>query len=379
MKVLVITTSYPDYDGSTRGIFIRRLCLELAAQGIEVVVLTPRVFSRSPLREDDQGITIHRFPYPAGNRPLNQLDAVPLFAMGVFMLSGLAKAFSLVLREKPDVIHGNWIVPTGLIASLAGFLTRTPVLNTARGMDVRVSERGLAKALFALAVKLSRRVTVVSEAMKTRGCLRDAEVISSGVDPSFFAISPDYATKTILHARSLEQVYDVGTLLRALPLVVERIPEARLVVAGTGSQEESLKKLASGLGIGENVEFLGAVSNRDIASLMGRASVYASSATADGTSIALLEAMAAGLVPVVTGIAPNRALVEHGKDGFLFRPGDERDLADCLMRALSGEISPRALLEKRESLEDRIAWSFIARRFANTYHELARKSRTPGT
>jgi glycosyltransferase involved in cell wall biosynthesis len=374
MKVLVITTSYPDFEGSTRGIFIRRLCQELAAQGIEVLVLTPRTLRSSPLFEEEPGIRVHRFRYPSGNTQLNQLKGIPVLPMGLFMLSGLAKALSLVIRERPCVIHGNWIVPTGLIASVAGLLTRTPVINSARGMDLRVSEKGLSRTLFDLAVKLSDRVTVVSGAMKERPCLAGAEVITSGVDPSFFTLSPDYGSRTILHSRSLEQVYDVATLIRAMPLVLESIPDARLVVAGTGSQERALRELASALGVGDTIEFLGAVPNGRIASLMAGASVYASSATADGTSIALLEALAAGLIPVVTGIAPNRAFVTHGTDGFLFEPGNEKDLAACLVRALQGEIPAGELGKKRDALRDRIAWRFVADRYAARYRELAEGS-----
>ncbi|HQB53782.1 MAG TPA: glycosyltransferase, partial [Bacteroidales bacterium] len=233
MKVLMVTTSYPDYEGSNRGIFIRRLCRELVNQGVEVVVLTPRIFSQSPLFEEEQGIRVYRFRFPSRNKPLNQIESVPVFAMFIYMLSGLFTALRLVMKEKPDVIHGNWIVPTGLIASLAGFLARTPVVNTARGMDVRVSEKGVLRFLFYVAVKLSDCVTVVSEAMRNRPCLSSAEVITSGVNEAFFRIAPDRCSLTILHTRSLEKIYDVETLIRAVPLVLEQLPEARFVIAGT--------------------------------------------------------------------------------------------------------------------------------------------------
>ena len=193
------------------------------------------------LFEQEQGIEVHRFRFPSGNKPLNQTETIPVFAMGVYMLSGLSRVLRLILKEKPDVIHGHWIVPAGLIAALAGFLTRTPVINTARGMDVRVSEKGLVRLLFDLAVKLSQHVTVVSEAMRSRPSLSAAEVISSGVDEAFFRIAPDRSSKTILHTRALEKVYDVEALIRAVPLVLRQEPQARFVIVGTGSHEQGLK------------------------------------------------------------------------------------------------------------------------------------------
>ncbi len=374
MKVLMITTSYPDYEGSNRGIFIRRLCRELVNKGVEVVVLTPRIFSQSPLFEEEQGIRVHRFRFPSGNRPLNQIESVPVCAMCIYMLSGLFTALRLIMKEKPDVIHGNWIVPTGLIAALAGFLARTPVINTARGMDIRVSDRGALRFLFHMAVKLSDRVTVVSEAMRARPCLSSAEVITSGVNDSFFKIAPDRSSLTVLHTRSLEKIYDVETLIRAVPLVLEQLPEARFIIAGTGSHAEALEKMARTMGVEAHVDFRGPLSHESIPGIMEHASIYVSTAIADGTSIALMEAMAAGLIPVVSDIDPNRSLVTHDRDGYLFEPGNEQDLSQKLLTALQKGIPPQVLEKKRQYFKDILRWNSVAKRFMNYYNRLAGSS-----
>ena len=370
MKVLIITTSYPDYEGSNRGMFIRRLCLEIIKQDHEVLVLTPRIFKKSPLFEEDSGIGVHRFRFPSRETPLNRMEAIPVIPMAIYMLSGITKAVQLILKERPDIIHGNWIVPTGLIASIAGRLTGVPILNTARGMDTRVSEKGPVKHLFNLAVRLSDKVTVVSEAMKDRAVLEDAEIISSGVDTLFFEISPDYDSHTVVYARSLEPVYDPETLIKCIPLVIEKIPDARFIIAGTGSQERRLKDLAQSLGVHNHLVFLGLIDNESVASLMKKASVFVSTALADGTSIALLEAMAAGLIPITTDIEPNRHLISHGKDGFLFEPGNQENLADNILHAFSHAIPSSVLAEKKEKIKDKIYWSNIAKRFITLYNQI---------
>ena len=370
MKVLIITTSYPDHAGSNRGVFVRRLCQEIIKEGHEILVLTPRIFRESPLFQNDEGIRVHRFRFPSRETPLNQTEGIPLFPMLIYMISGFFKAVRIISKEKPDVIHGNWIVPTGLIAALAGFLMHVPVINTARGMDMRISERGPVRHLFDLAVRLSNKVTVVSEAMKTRASLKDAEVFSSGVDERFFELSPDYTSKTVLYTRSLELVYDAQTLIKCIPLVVEKVPGTRFIIAGTGSQESQLRELAQSLDISRHVEFLGLVPSKDVVSLMEKASVYVSTATADGTSIALLEAMAAGLIPVATDIETNRKLIRHEKDGFLFQPKDEKDLADKLFNALTVKIPEGTLEEKKNELRDTIYWSNIAKKFIALYTQI---------
>ncbi|HOO46799.1 MAG TPA: glycosyltransferase [Deltaproteobacteria bacterium] len=370
MKVLVVTTSYPDYEGSNRGMFIKRLCLELTKQGLEVAVLTPRIYRKSPYLEDDSGIKVHRFWFPSREIPLNQAAAIPLFPMLIYMISGFFKAVCLIIKEKPDIIHGNWIVPTGLIAALAGFLMQIPVINTARGMDMRVSEKGPIIYLFDIAVRLSDKVTVVSGAMKNRALLKDAEVFSSGVDERFFEITPDYDSKTVLYTRSLEPIYDAETLIRSIPLVIEKVPDTRFIIAGTGSMESNIKELAHTLEIEDQVDFVGLVPCEQIVALMKKASVYVSTATADGTSIALLEAMAAGLIPVATDIDANRQLISHTKDGFLFEPGSPENLADNIIYAFSNTIAASVLSEKREHIKDRIYWSNVAKRFITLYNHL---------
>jgi len=366
----MVTTSYPDHPGSQRGIFIRELCLGLRDRGVEVMVLTPRVLAASPLLENDHGIVVRRFRYPSGGRQLNQMDSIPVFAMVVYMASGFIKTIGAIRAFRPDVIHGNWIVPTGLIASLAGFVTGTPVINTARGMDTRIRENRLVRALFTLAVRLSDKLTVVSDAMRSVPGLASADVISSGVDTVFFTIQPDLSSKTILFTRSLEPVYDATTLIRSVPLVREKAADVRFMIAGAGTQGELLRSLAHDLDVEGHVTFLGHVPHSDVPRLACRSRVFVSTALADGTSIALLEAMAAGLVPVATNIEANRVLISHGQDGYLFRPGDEQDLARNILRALSGEISTQVLIQKKALLGERIPWSIIADRYVRSYNLL---------
>jgi glycosyltransferase involved in cell wall biosynthesis len=107
---------------------------------------------------------------------------------------------------------------------------------------------------------------------------------------------------------------------------------------------------------------------------MEQASVYVATALADGTSPALLEAIAAGLTPVVTDIEANRSLVNDGQDGFLFKSSDPEDLAKNIIHALSGGIPNAALDRKRQEFRSRISWNSVAREFISIYNELTPKT-----
>jgi glycosyltransferase involved in cell wall biosynthesis len=375
MKVLLVTTSYPDFTGSQRGNFIRKLCIHLRQTGLDVLVLTPRILQKSAWFEEDSGVKIYRFWFPSNNKQLNQMDSIPVIPMVAYMISGLIKALRLISTHKPDVIHGNWVVPTGLIAAIAGRMTGIPVLNTAHGMDIRISERKPVSYLFDLAVKLSSKTIIVSPSMRSRKILRDAPVIPMGVDDLFFDISPVRDTKTVVYTRSLEPVYDVETLIRSVPIVTEIIPDARFIIAGTGSLEAHLKAVAGETDSKGSITFLGHVLSEKIPELMKHASVFVSTAIADGTSPALLEAIAAGLTPVVTDIDANRPLVMDGKDGFLFKPRDAQDLAIKIIQALSGAIPLAVLEQKSREMNTSISWGSIAKGFITSYNQLVMENK----
>jgi len=374
MKVLIISNGYPDYKGSYRGIFIQRLCLELKRIGVDVVMLTPKVFRQSPLFEEADGMRVYRFWYPSGNKPLGQSGKIPVFAMGIYMISGILNALRLIIKERPDIIHGNWIVPTGLIAGIAGLITRVPVVNSALGMDIRIGMQGPTRILFDVALGLSDKMTVVSDAMKNRKGLASAEVIPFGVDDSFFGVKGKEKDNIVISTRSLEPIYNIETLIRAVPLVLEAIPDARFIILGAGSEEIYLKDLAERLGVTDRLGFIGKIPNSEIPDFMEDARVYVSTSLADGTSVSLLEAMSAGLIPVVTDIDANRPWITHGKYGYLFEAKDHQNLAKNIIKALTGKSPVSSLEQKRIWLKERISWSSVAKRFINIYNQTIKES-----
>ncbi len=95
------------------------------------------------------------------------------------------------------------------------------------------------------------------------------------------------------------------------------------------------------LGLEARVRFTGQVPQTEVRRVLQEADIYVSASSSDGASLSLLEAMACGLFPVVSAIPANQAWVEHGTTGLLFEPGDDRQLADGLRRAL-GDAALRA-------------------------------------
>lgn len=156
--------------------------------------------------------------------------------------------------------------------------------------------------------------------------------------------------------------------------VVESIAEARLVMIGDGPLWEACKQLVRALGIAGEVEFLGPVAHREVATNMqqARAFVQHSMRTSDGDSegmpVAVLEAGATGLPVVATRHAGIQDVVIEGKTGLLVDEGDVHGMAECMIQlgnnpSLAAELgkAARARIVAEFSMEKSInnLWSIV--------------------
>lgn len=175
-----------------------------------------------------------------------------------------------------------------------------------------------------------------------------------------------------LSNRNLEPLYNVGCVLRAFARVQREIPEARLVVAGDGSQRAALESLAAELAL-RNVEFLGSVPPERMPALYDAADVYLNAPNIDNMPNSVIEAFAAGL-PVATSDAGGIPyIVRHDDNGLLSPCDDAEALAANALRllrepGLAARLSGNA---RRETLA-RYVWPAVRREWEALYTRLAR-------
>src|SRR5207247_3251828 len=113
----------------------------------------------------------------------------------------------------------------------------------------------------------------------------------------------------------LDPVKNLQALIAAHASLVRHVPDARLVVIGSGPIQSELESRAAALGIAETVRFAGYRSN--VRELMAAFDVYANSSTYEGVSLTILEAMATGLPVVATRCGGNPEVVVDGETGIL--------------------------------------------------------------
>ena len=181
-------------------------------------------------------------------------------------------------------------------------------------------------------------------------------VIPNAINPSF--IRPAYEgerEKTIVGAGRLNKQKNFPLLISAFARVADKFPEHKLVIYGKGDLLESLKGLATELGVGDRVEFPGFCTN--MPETLERAGMFVLSSDYEGMPNALMEAMASGLPCVSTdcGGGGARFLIKDGENGILIPQKDEDALACAMEKVLSNEAFASKLGENARKLQETLA------------------------
>lgn len=196
----------------------------------------------------------------------------------------------------------------------------------------------------------------------------DVQIVPNIIDLSrFFPASRERDEKHIIVARNLEDIYDIPTALRAFAKVRQRIPHARLTVAGSGPRLADLRELCDSLGIASAVHFTGRLDNERMADLYRQADLMLNSSLADNMPISLLEAMASGVPVVSTDVGGVPYLVKHGKDALLVPPGDPAAMADAAVRILEDRELARRLIQSGIESARQFTWNEVRPRLFAVY------------
>ena len=135
--------------------------------------------------------------------------------------------------------------------------------------------------------------------------------------------------------RNFEPVYDLRTLILAMPEVLSHYPEVNFLLIGKGSQEKELKDLVRALKIESSVFFLGFVSNEDLPRFLNSSDIYISTSLSDaGIAASTAEAMACGVPVIVTDTGENRKWIKNGETGYLIPPSNPLKLAQVIQNMI---------------------------------------------
>ena len=368
---------------ATRRIRVLRLFsrLNIGGPAIHVILVTAEL---DPDRYDSL-LVVGREDQREGNfLDLAKVKEVPLRIIPTFGrrirpfqdLITFVKLFLLMRRERPDIVHTH-TAKAGALGRLAARLAGVPVVvHTFHGSIFSGYFRSFPSLLFqwierAMALGTDAVLAVsrrVAEELEERGIAPETkiEVVPLGLELDRFEdvsrhrgqlrreleLAPD--TPLIGCVGRLVPIKDLGTLLEAMILVSKANPTPVLLVVGDGDERDALEEQASRLGLGAIVRFLGFRS--DLENIYAGLDLAVNCSLNEGTPVALIEAMAAGVPVVATGVGGTPDLLEEGRLGPLVAPRDPKALADAITKALS--------LEGRSADQAERARQSVLRRFS---------------
>ncbi len=263
-----------------------------------------------------------------------------------YVSGGLKDIITICRRYKVDVVHchlsdAEFIgIPAGRLAGVKRVVSTVhyPALlpERAKGSGRNLLRRIATRLLYLLADRVVAVSFDVAAQLERIFHLdpEKIEIIVNGIDVEEIGrVSPDPEILSSIGGRPGERlVLAVGRLMppkghryliEAMPALAERF-KVRLLLTGDGDLRESLVEEGRSLGVGESISFLG--SRDDIPELLAAAEVFVLPSVSEGTSLALLEAMAAAKPIVATDIPGNRGLLRHEHNSLLVPPGDPERL-----------------------------------------------------
>lgn len=205
-------------------------------------------------------------------------------------------------------------------------------------------------------------------------------IIPNGIDTKKFnpAVRPLEkfpAAPKILFLGRLDPRKGFVRLLAAFPLVKKRIPDALLIVVGSGPLRAQYERMIPEM-LRSSVFFEGRVTHDLIPRYYATADVYVSPATGGEVfGIVLTEAMATGTPVVASNIPGYNEVVTHRKNGLLFNVDDIHDIADKITAVLTNRHLSISLAKGGRRYAETVSWQNVARMVEEFYFYLIRKDR----
>ncbi len=394
LKVLMLASSYPRSKEDTASIFLRHLAESLADRGIDIQVLAPA--DRTGGIRIERNVRVHRFRYfPArlqklayGSGILPNLRRKPwLWIQVPFFLIFMTWALVCLIRKyRPDLIHAHWVLPQGLIAVLAKYLYRIPVITTAHGADTFALQGKIANRLKRFVVTKSDTWTsntlTTSEAIGHDTSVPKPHVIPMGVNVTFFSGGDRTRLRRelrqddllVLFVGRLVEKKGCDDLLHAYSLLSPSLrARTTLWIIGDGDERVRLQKYAARIGAGAKIRFWGTISNfllpdfYSAADLLAVPSIEAESGDTEGLGVVLLEAFAAKTCVLTTRVGGIGEVVQDGITGMLAAPHDPKQLASAMERLLSDDSLRAKLAKNAFARVGDYGWEKIAERFEDLY------------
>jgi len=377
MHVLTLTPFYPSENDDAGGCFVAEPIEALVKLGITNTVFAVQPFYRGKRRVRPTLISTQWLRY------FSLPSSVGLSTAGAFLFARIVGRVRELMRSQPvELIHAHGPLPSGHAAMLLNQEFGIPYAVSVHGLDAFSAEQvhgGPARwcrRISQCVYHSSRRVICVSELVREQvlnGTGRNCRtsVVYNGVDPELFSTgAQSVPNPVILSVGNLIPIKGHDLLIRAVKFLAGEFSTLSLEIIGEGPEHTRLESIARKLEVRDRVHFLGHCSRQEVAEAMRRCTVFALPSRYEGLGCVYLEAMSTGK-PVIgcrgQGIAE---VIQHGSNGFLVGPDNEKELTLALAMLLRDPTRRKNLgAAARDTILDRFTLEYQAERLSRIYRE----------
>jgi len=333
MRVLFQCENFwPDIGGAQ--IIAARLLVGLRERGHEFAVVTCQNDPALPQEALLRGIPVFRFPFLQA-LVAGKADAVATLRHQV---TALRRTFA------PDLVHLSGFGPSAVYCLGAAHSPPLPLLVTLHGEAYSPGEKS--GTLLERILRSANWVAACSQAMldHARRLVPDyalpASLVYNGMEaPDLPPTALPFDPPRILYLGRLSDEKGADLAVKAMALISERFPAARLVIAGDGPNRPLLERLAAELGIGHVAQFIGWVAPGRVAALMNAATLLVMPSRKEGFGLVALESALMCRPLVATRVGGLPEIVAHGETGILVDPEDSGALAEAVVALLENPDS----------------------------------------
>lgn len=345
--------------------------------------------------EEADGLHFYRTPQPEG-----VIRRIPILNQWAIMQATQTRLAQLARHLKPDILHAHSPILNAFPAITVGRKLGIPVVYEIRAfwedaaVDHGTQREGgaryrLTRALETHACRQADCVVTICDGLRT-------DLIGRGIPPEKIYVVPNAVDIEQFHIRSdpdsdlqaelglsgckvigfLGSYYayeGLDLLIAAMPSILGRMPEARLLMVGGGPQEAKLKSLAKSLGVSDKVIFVGRIPHAEVNRYYSLVDLLAyprhpMRLTELVTPLKPLEAMAQGQLLIASDVGGHRELIRDGDTGVLFKAGDKEDLAEKVLSTLRLPDNGQTLrVNGRTFVEHERTWSISVANYKLIY------------
>lgn len=392
MRVVLLSWEYPPRIVGGLGRHVYHLATSLAKQGIKVHVVT-KDYPGAAEYEESEGVHIYRVVnYPPD---IAQDDWVPWTLQ--FNVALLEKSVALINDLKNvSVIHAHdWLVAHAAASLKHAY--RIPLVATIHATEYGRHQGHLPGPMNKLIHQIEWWLTF--ESSRTICCSQymmeqitdifqlpsdKVDIIPNGIDFECFKqdVSVDLyrkkykdpGDKLVFFVGRLVYEKGVQTVLEAMPLIMNKVPNVKFVVAGSGPHLNQLKALVAEFGLDNKVKFVGHIDTFDLCAFYSIADLTVVPSLYEPFGMVVLESMAMGTPTIVADTGGLSEIVVHEETGLKFEPGNPESLAEAMLRILADDVlADRLTTDAMSYMGDQYNWDRITRSTIDVYRSAVRE------